>query len=244
VRATDIGKIAALGLALASSGIASAQEPPAASVKARNAAIIANTPGAAGVFKVEETGEVVHLQSGLRCPASFPSVAFWRAEIFSPPSLGTDVGCDYGRNGPDGKAVSKLTIFATKAPNTTLDEAFAGYRDEVTKNTPSAVYKGPAVEVSSPAGGPPTASPFGEFRSAEFEMRLGEARYLSDLIVGVRSGWIVEVSATFRSDVSVAAGQDGVAQATDATEDLAQPALAFLKAIGSVAGVRAERTGH
>src|SRR5215469_11013721 len=70
---------------------------------ARNAEIVKNTKGTDGVFVVRDDGTIRHVQSGLVCPAKFPNVAFWHAELFdSPLGPGMDVGCDYGRNGADG----------------------------------------------------------------------------------------------------------------------------------------------
>src|SRR5687768_13583077 len=78
----------------------------------RNREIVARTDGAEGIFTVQPNGNILHIQSGLLCPAQFPHVTFWHAQIYaSSQGQGTDVGCDYGRFDNQGRAVSKLTIF-------------------------------------------------------------------------------------------------------------------------------------
>src|SRR5437762_3211916 len=65
-----------------SSSTATASAEEVAAAKQHNARIVANTPEAGGVFAVRDDGSVVHSQSGMICPASFPNVAFWHAEVF------------------------------------------------------------------------------------------------------------------------------------------------------------------
>src|SRR5208282_3014342 len=133
---------------------------------AHNAQVVAQTPGAATVFAVQENGDVVHIQSGLRCPAAFKNVAFWRVEIFPSAETGGDVGCDYGRSAGDGHAVSKLTIFATRSDGASLDAAFAAHEAQIAQ-IEDARYRGPALVVDTKNG---TASPLGDFRSAEYDV--------------------------------------------------------------------------
>ncbi len=71
-------------------------------------------------------------------------------------------------------------------------------------------------------------SAFGDFRSAEYRLEIGGIHYLSDVVVGVRSGWIIEVRATFATDVS------SLQSAEDAVGDAAMPGVAFMTAVGSV----------
>jgi len=202
-------------------------------LRARNADIVARTPNTAGIFEVAANGDILHLQSGLRCPGAFPAVAFWHAEVFGPPNDGSDVGCDYGRNDAAGHPVSKLTIFATRMTHATLDDAFETYRGEVARSYPAARYTGPAIVVGPAGGAKPDARPFGAFRSAEYDVPVGGVHYCSDLVVAVRAGWVLEVRATYRTDAPADAHE-----AVAAVSDAAGPALALLAAVGSV-GVKA-----
>jgi len=211
-------------LAPAFANAAQAVDP---AVVARNTAIIDKTAGAAGVFKVEANGDIRHAQSGLRCPAAFPAAAFLRAEIFSPAGKGTDVGCDYGRLGPNGRAASELTILTTKSDTATLDDAFALDQMGVVKRMPQAKLLGPALTVSG--AGKSEDPTFGAFRSAEYGVRLDGGRYISDLIVAVRHGWVIEIRATY-----LAASDDDADKSAKQPEDSISPAFALLAAIGSI----------
>jgi hypothetical protein len=162
--------------------------------------IVASTQGADGVFVVGDDGSVKHVQSGVVCPAKFPNVDFWHAEIFqSALGAGMDVGCDYGRNGSDGNWISKLTIFATKAPEgMTLDQAFAKDRNEVVQVAPNAVSLGEAVkEENKPATEP-------DIRSEEFSETRGGRGFISDLLVTLKDGWIFELRATYPGETGTA----------------------------------------
>src|SRR5215831_17710884 len=114
-------------------------ESSSAVVATRNSEIVAQAPLAKDVFVVEVDGAIRHLQSGMSCAASFPNVSLADVQIFPSSAIGLDVGCDYARVGVDGNAVSKLTVFAVKAPEgATLDSVFAGYRREVVSAHPEA----------------------------------------------------------------------------------------------------------
>ena len=146
------------------------------------AALLTRTPEAAGVFEAQPDGAARHVQSGLLCPAKFPNVELWHLEVF-PSSLGkgADVGCDYGRNGPDGLFVSKLTIFVTRmTPEETLDSDFAQRQAEVTSAMPGAIEKGPAVQIA-PASGSDTQALADSMKSAEYSVTLDGRSYLTDV---------------------------------------------------------------
>ncbi len=212
-----LGAVVLLGAA------ASAAPPAKPGVRAKNVEIVAGDPDTAKVFKVQANGDILHLKSGLRCPGSFPHVDFWHADLFPAQALGDDVGCDYGRSGPDGTWVSKLTIFATRADSASLDVVFSSLKAEVAKEGPDAQYKGEAIKA-----GPGPLS-LGEYRSAEFVGTLDDGRpYASDLIVAIRNGWILEIRATFATRTA-----DGEAVAS-AADDVAGPSLAFLKVVNTV----------
>jgi len=155
--------------------------------------IVAHSDGADGVFVVNDDGSVKHIQSGMVCPPKFPNVAFWHAEVFSSSlGKGMDVGCDYGRNGVGDQWVSKLTIFATKAPDgMTLDQAFGDYREQVTKVSPDAVSRGEALKIENKGGNPP------DIRSEEFSVTRNGVAYTTDLLVSIQRGWILEIRATY-----------------------------------------------
>jgi len=193
--------------------------------------IVNGTAGSDGVFTVRDNGEIAHVQSGLVCPPKFPNVDFWHAEIFdSPLGKGMDVGCDYGRNGPDGHPVSKLTIFATKAPAPiTLGQAFSQYRSAVMQVSPNAVSQGEALNIEEKSGGSKHLLP--EVRSEEFcETRDGKV-YTSDLVVAVSGGWMLEIRATFDgkpNEISLPEGAT-VDDVLAATGDRVMVAEAFVR---------------
>jgi len=161
---------------------------------ARTRAIVANTKGTDGVFTVGDDGSIRHVQSRLLCPPKFPNVDFWHAEIFdSSLGPGSDIGCDYGRNGPDGYAISKLTIFATKVPDDlTLDQAFQHYRGQLLRVAPGAKSEGQALDVKNDG-----SSSFPDIRSEEFAETRDGQDYTTQILVAVGKGWVFEIRTTF-----------------------------------------------
>lgn len=200
-------------------GAASAQITPR-SIPDINANIVARTPGSLGVFQVQGDGQILHVQSGFRCPASLSSMSFWHAEVFS--AAGTDVGCDYGRADVNGRSVAKLTLFLVKAAHRSLDQVFEGYKADITRSTPTMTYEGPAITV---VGGSPSGSPFGEFRSAEFTGKINGVSTDNHLAVAIRRGWIVELRVTYQTDVRDKADIDNLAK------DAASVSLVFADAL-------------
>jgi hypothetical protein len=186
--------------------------------------VVGNTKGADGVFVVLDNGDIRHVQSGLVCPAKFPNVDFWHAEVFDSSGQGTDVGCDYGRQGPAGHWVSKLTIYATRAPDgLTLDQAFAQDRGEFMQVSPNAVSQGDAVKVQG------STSPLPEIRSEEFVSMRGDGEYTDDVLVAMQSGWILEIRTTFLGKPNTVEMANGatVEDAVNAIADRAMTAEAF-----------------
>jgi len=185
--------------ALADDAKAPAKDTPEeiSATKAHNEDIVARSPGADGVFVVQGDGTIKHVQSGMECPAKLPNVQFWHAEVFkSPAGKGVDVGCDYGRNGADGKWVSKLTIFATKAPaEMTLDQAFVKDRGEVIQATQDATSIGTAMNLDDKDKGLPTALP--EWRSEAFLTTYEGKQSTDEVVVAVSNGWILEIRTTY-----------------------------------------------
>ena len=73
-----------------------------------------NADGSFSVVQDDGTSPSTLALSGLVLPdgtSGFPNVELWHLEVFeSGAGKGMDVGCNYGRNGADGKWISKLTI--------------------------------------------------------------------------------------------------------------------------------------
>jgi hypothetical protein len=210
---------------------------PSVDVAARNARIVADTDGAAQVFEVQADGRIRHRQSGMICPADFPNVAFWHAQIYpSKLGAGSDVGCDYGRNNANGGAATKLTIFATKAmPGFTLDAVFADMQRAIGQSTPGAKYSGTVLEIK-PGKDAGEADKFPkDMRSAEYELVHDGIPYRTEVLVAIQAGWIIEVRATFPTQASGATEADIIAAGKVAVQDLAAPSIAFLEAGRSIA---------
>jgi hypothetical protein len=169
-----------------------------AALKSHNQDIVAGTPEADGIFVVQDDGSIKHVQSGMVCGARYPSFEFWHVEVSSSGAdKGSDVGCDYGRNGKDGRPVATLTVSAVRqADGLTLNQAFAGYRAQILAAYPDAVPSGPALEIKLADTDEDTYGPFEEFRSEEFVRKLDGEDWTEDLIVLVRNGWVLEVRKT------------------------------------------------
>jgi hypothetical protein len=156
-------------------------------------------PGAASdVWRQEADGSVVHVQSGLACPATFPGVTLWHVFIYpSPARRGMDVGCDYGRapSSNTGEWETKLTIYAVRTEQgTTLENAFERYRDEVHTVYPEARTTGPAIAARPDESG---AVALPEFRSEADDITFNGHPFHSELVVAIVSGWVVEVRSTY-----------------------------------------------
>ncbi len=240
MRARLLGMVALLAGLLLASGASTdplkGNDATAVDLKAQNAAIVAKTPEAAGVFVVADDGSIHHQQSGLVCPASYPNVKLFQVLIFpSAAGPGLDVGCDYIRPDTKGGADAKLTIFATKAADgLTLDQAFNNYRNEVVKTWPTAKSLGPALEMHQMG----KSNPFPDFRSEEFALWINDRDYSSDLIVTIKSGWVIEIRATYsgKPNEIVVTKEGGTEAAVNAAGDRAVPAKAWLDALASIGG--------
>ena len=183
--------------------------------------ILAGEPASAGIFAKRMEGSVWHLQSGVTCPAAYTNVNLWAVEIYE--ANGFDVGCDYGRNGGDGKAVAKLTVFVIKAADDdTVDSAFARYQAEVKAEYPLAVVKSPA---------PDTGSFKAQARSEAYEYQIAGHPAYGVLVVGLRDGWIVEIRGTRLLDAPDAA--------ETAADDLKAIEEALLKSMATISSEKA-----
>jgi hypothetical protein len=164
-----------------------------------SAEMLIRNPGTLGIFETQSDGSIRHIQSGFVCPAGFPTVNFWNLQVVpSPLGPGTDVGCDYGRvrggqisNG----AESKLTIYIVKAqPRMTLDDAFARYQNEMHGANPTARSRGEVIHLQGPTGELPGV------RSEGAEIVIGNRRYMTELVVSLIAGWIIEIRSTYPTE--------------------------------------------
>ena len=215
--------------------ISAAAATPLSTLAARNSEIVAHTPGAKDVFSVQEDGAIRHLQSGMVCPEDFPNVHFMDAQIYSAPSTGIDVGCDYARIGSEGNAVSKLTIFAVKATNTaTLDDVFAGYRRDIESAYPTASATPAALQIQNNATGQTGT----DYRAIGYAITVGGRATHSELIVGIFDGWVLEVRATYPNSVIKVEKDTTKADLQDQLYDIQSPYLAFMAASDSLKEVK------
>ncbi len=185
------------------------------------AEILAQTKDASDVFAATDTGDLRHLQSGMVCPISFPNLHMRTLTVFA--ADGSDVGCDYGRNGRNNVTVSKLSLYATKAsPGDTVDAAFARYQLEVHQGSPNALVKGGVVGFTGQL-----ADDMKSVRSEEYDIVIDGRHFQSDLIVAIKDGWIIEVRGTSPSE--------GTAEeAAAAAGDQAAPVLTLLQAMNTI----------
>jgi len=161
-------------------------------------------PGSAGVFVPQPDETIRHVQSGFVCPDRLPNVNFWSLLITpSPLGPGNDVGCDYGRM-KDGKtangAETKFSIVIAKAqPGTTLDDAFKRYQADMHRAFPNWKLKGPVIGPDSirvrRSDGTPVALP--EFQSEADDVMVDNRPFISELVVGVFGGWIVQLRTSY-----------------------------------------------
>ena len=185
--------------------------------------ILDQTKNASGVFVATDTGDLRHVQSGMVCPISFPNLHLWALAVFVPD--GSDIGCDYGRNGKGNVTLSKLSLYATRAaPGDTVDTAFARYQSEVHQVSPSARVTGPAVTFTGS-----TTDDLKNVRSEEYDIVFNGRHFQSDLIVVIKNGWVIEVRGTSPT-------QGTADEAAAAAGDQAAPVLALIKALTSLDG--------
>lgn len=183
------------------------------------------TPENRDVWTMRDDGSIRHVQSGLVCPAAFGASKLWSGDVYPSPERGTDVGCDYGR-GVFGQAQSKLTIFAVKAgTGTTIDSAFEKYRGEMHQMYPNGTDAHPSIHMQ---GTPPADFP--ELRSEEMDVMRSGHRYKTVVIVFLKSGWVVEIRSTYRTEIT--AGDSNAAEGFGS--DLAGDTAALFQAVTTV----------
>jgi hypothetical protein len=219
-----------VALMLLAGSTAAAAQSATPSLVDRNSQIVASSPAATDAFKVEPDGKIRHLQSGALCPAGFENVVFVHALIFPAPAAGLDVGCDYGRAGPEGRLVAKLTIFFVKVPqNATLDSIFAQYRQEIAMAHPGAKEAPSSIKITDKASNQPRT----DYRSSSYKFSLGETPYNSELIVGIFNGWILKIRATSPANLVIRDDGDKNDLRT-AVFDEQSPYMAFMSAQASL----------
>ncbi len=164
-----------------------------------------------------------HLQSGLVCPEAIGYDNLWKLAVFDP--QGGDVGCDYGHVGKDNIIDSKLSLYATRAgAGDTVDAAFARYQTEVTQVSPGAKVVGPVFSDLSPETAQMT-------RSERYNLSYQGHPFISDLVVALKAGWVIEV----RNSVMTAPSDTGT-QTVD-VDSLTR--AAFDQALATVSGAGA-----
>jgi hypothetical protein len=195
-----------------------------AAFKAHNEDIVARSPHADGVFVVQGDGTIKHVQSGMVCAANFTNVNFWHSEVFDD-GKGLDVGCDYGRNGADGKWISKLTIFAVKSPEgATLDNVFAHYKQEIERTYPAAVALAPALQMNSKM----------VYRAQGYTVAVDGGNRHEELIVGLTNGWTIEVRASYPHAGIVVKDANDKTDLKNQLFDIESPYLSFMAAVTSL----------
>jgi hypothetical protein len=177
------------------------------------------------VWTALDDGSIRHIQSGLICPPKFGQSILWWGALYPATKRGDDVSCDYGR-GPFGQAQSKLSIFAIRmTPGATLDSEFERYRAEMHKAYPGGTNVGPAIEMKGEV-----PADFPELRSEEMDVVLGGRRYKTEVIVFLKSGWVIELRATYRTEID--ASDPGAAEGI--ASDLVAGSLALFQAVSTV----------
>ena len=215
--------VLALGLLAPAAAMADINAPSVAEILAR-------TPEANGLFAADDKGAARHLASGLVCPLVFPNVNLWHLEVFAPD--GSDVGCDYGRNGATGRATTKVTIFVTKAqPGATVDRVFTDYQTGIKMKYPDAQATGPAIRFQ---GDPPDGMK--DIRSEEYSLVFDGHKAVSDLVVTIQAGWVIEIRSTTMTEVTDANA------AGMAAGDMALPFLTLTQAVATVGKAPAAAT--
>lgn len=155
---------------------------------------------------------ILHVQSGLHCPAYVGNAYLSHAFVFdSPAGRGFDVGCDYGRRSAPGsdEAIAKHTVYAVKrTAGETIDAVFARYQKEMHGSVPSDASSGRASLIMT---NPPTGFP--EFRSEEtFYAGRSGRKWQTEVLVAFQGDWIIEVRSTRHSQYHVANDEEAADQ--------------------------------
>jgi hypothetical protein len=142
-----------------------------------------------------------------------------------------DVSCDYGRNGPDKRFVSKLTLFATIAPEGwTLDKVFNNYRAEV-------LQANPGIRSIGALTGRPGMVPLPDGSRSEAFIEHRDGRdFTSELVVALRGKWMFEVRATYDGSPGdpMQTMQSSLTDVANASADRTMAAQAYVAAVDTL----------
>jgi hypothetical protein len=203
-----------------------AAEPVVPGNPAPTADALVRRPGTLGIFEAQADGSIRHVQSGFACPSGLPNVNFWNLQVIpSPLGLGTDVGCDYGRvrgGQVSNGAESKLTIYIVKAQaGMTLDDAFRRYQMEMFGANPGARSSGEVIHLQGSSDGLPGV------RSEGAAIAIGNRPYMTELVVSLVNGWIIEIRSTYPTAFTPGDPATGI--------DIPASAVAWTTAVGAYA---------
>jgi len=134
-------------------------------------------------FQLNSAGEVVHIQSGMKCVLGATEFSLRKLIIFSRSPPGDDVACDYAT--PHGT----VTVFATRLNGRRVEAAaFDIFKAMGTSFPKGKLVKGPLV-----ASYPGLIDPI----SASIEVPSPDGTILSSAWVAEAQGWLIEVRATY-----------------------------------------------
>jgi len=139
------------GFALAAPRTAPVKDPAA---QARAQELIDSVRDGDGVFRAEDTGNVVHIRSGMACAVGDEMLSLVRVSIRPSFTLGDDVTCDYTI--PGGKAV----LFATRLGGANFQTFAAEAQRVFAAANASAKPAGPLMSLDYPGIGRPAGQSF------------------------------------------------------------------------------------
>jgi len=201
---------------------------------ARNKAIVTAGDPTESIFSVQADGSILHRLSGALCPSDFEYAHLLDIQIYPAAAPGEDVGCDYGRVGPDGYLASKLTIFIVRMPEgATLDAVYEKYRNEVLAN-PSAVEGPPSLHITDQRTGSDNAN----YRANGFSVTLEGRRFHSELLVSLYGHWAIEVRATYPNAEIVVDKNTTKEDLRKQLSDIKDPYLAFMAVSDSLTNAK------
>lgn len=178
------------------------------------------------VFRIE--GEhLVHVQTGMTCPAYFQNAFLVEAYVFdSEEGRGMDVGCDYARRLAPGsnKTAAKHTLYAVKLPvGATFADYFDAYNDSMRNTVPDdAQDGGQSLHFDDPPDG------FPRFDSAELFFTDGGRERQTEMLLAEMDGWLIKVRSSKASQYAISNEDEAVDQTVSS--------LMFFHAIADLGG--------
>ena len=135
--------------------------------------------------------------------------------------------------------MSKLTIFATKAPSgIALDDVFARYRKELLTTYSDAVPTAPALTIGKDKDGSAV-----DYRAAAYDVVGKTGSTHEELIVGLTGDWMLEVRASYPHAGIVVKDPNDNVNLRNQLFDIQSPYLAFLSAEKSLKNAVAAKPG-